>query len=245
MRSPFIFGLSLAAGLLSAPVPSTAAAQAPRWQIGVVGGVNSARFSDMAALNELAGMDASISQERRTDMLVGLAFTREMSRTVDFVPELLFTRKGGVMRADVTFPDGFFGSDGPQTFTSRGSIAISYLELPALVRIRLPQMAKGTPYLLVGPTLSLRVACRAKMESTSTSGGSESSSDDCDEEDDESGMRKNDIGALAGVGMMFNSVALSLRYERGLRSLSKDDDPDPITNRVFSLTATYMLGGRK
>jgi hypothetical protein len=245
MRSLFIFGLSLAAGLLSALPPSTAAAQAPRWQIGVVGGVNSARFGDLAPPPEFAGMDASISQERRTDMLLGLAFTRELSRTVDFAPELLFTRKGTVMRAQMTFPDGFFGSDGPQTFTSRGSIAISYVELPALVRIRLPLMAKGTPYLLVGPTLSMRVACRTTTQSTSTSSDSESSSDDCDGDDEESGMRKNDIGALAGVGMLFNSTALSLRYERGLRSLDKDDDSDPITNRVFSLTATYMLGRRK
>jgi hypothetical protein len=236
MRAPLMFGLTLAAGLLSALGPSTAAGQNRRWQIGLVGGLNSARWSALEPDEETAGSGISIQQDRRTDMLLGLAFTRPLSQTVDFAPELIYTRKGTALRIAATFPDGFFGSEGPQTFTSRGSVALSYLEVPALFRIRLPQVAKGMPYLLVGPT---------KMTSSTTlAGGDESSSEDCGE-DSEGGVRKNDVGALAGVGMQFNSVGLSLRYERGLRSLNMTDDSDPITNRVVSLTATYTLGKRK
>ena len=127
------------------------------------------------------------------------------------------------------------------TETSELSIDLAYIDIAAFGRFPI-----GTgPYLLVGPTLSLRVACSSTVDSET---------EECRDvvEDPEYDPYKiYDFGFSGGAGMSFDlggrNLVVEVLYGLGILNIVHEDrirdDDDWIRNRGFTIRMGLDVGG--
>jgi len=184
-------------------------------RLGVQAGLNSAN---------LGGSDAG-ETDVMTGWSLGAVSTLGAGR-ISLVPGVILSRKGA------TQPGQGFSS----------TLRLTYLQLPALVRIGLSEGAEpgaiGT-YVFLGPAIGLKIGC-----SVSATAGFNSASSSCDEaagdDPDVARFSSSEFSGIAGIGAQVGAVGLSLQYELGLGSAADNLD---LKTRTISAVVRYFWGG--
>lgn len=194
--------------------------QAPWWARLYVGGKLG------PGLATLVGADADREVAKSTEKLAflfGGFASIELNQWIAIHPEILFTFKGSETETNGSLNDTW---------------DIRYIQVPILARVTVPTRTRITPYLLAGPTAGYLASLKIE------------DADDGTISDRKEDARAIDLGLLVGVGANVvltpqHSLIIETRYDRGLRSIDKQDTLD-IQNRVFSLMVGYQysLSGR-
>lgn len=221
----------LAAQPLAAPAPTAA----PR--VGLLAGLNSATLTGEAFSDDGGAID------RRNGFVGGVSLTLPLRGAgLAFRPELLYAQKGA--SASVALVE-----DG-SAFDLRGTVALSYLELPLLVQYTVPTAGGLRPHLYAGPALALRTACRVRLRA-SFDGMSASESAACDDGGGAGGaldaepadVRRFDAGGVVGGALAFavggRVLAVGARYTHGFVRLS--DIADAPRNRAVAVYGSVEL----
>ena len=140
------------------------------------------------------------------------------------------------------------GLDPGYDFKVEASYDLAYVDIGAFGRIPIG----AGPYLLVGPTLSLRIACSATVTET-LQGDSESETHQCrDAEDDaeDDPFKTNDFGISAGGGMSLDvggrNLVVEALYSVGIQNILSDEeasDDEWFRNRGFTIRMGLDFGG--
>ncbi len=196
--------LGLAAALLAAPL---AAQQGT--SLGIELGYTRADFIHGTGVQSREGATA------------GAFFRVPLASWISLQPGLLIASKGG---ASATTIDSLPG-------TSQFDFDLVYLDLPLLLRLRIPALA-GTRLILSGGVApGLRIGCNLEL----SNGGFVLARESCVQAR-VTGLQDWDVAAVGGVGLGVpierSELALELRYSAGLRPLS---DLSGIRNRSVTL----------
>jgi len=137
-------------------------------------------------------------------------------------PELLYVQKGAT--------DDDEGVD--------VTLKLNYIEVPLLLKIKIPTEGNVSPYFLVGPAIGFKAGCKISGESDGASVDL-----DCDEDNIE--FKSIDLGGVVGAGVGFpvgsGQAVLGARYNLGLIRVDDYDDDEPVKNRAFSFLAGYSF----
>jgi hypothetical protein len=141
-------------------------------------------------------------QKSRAGFCGGLFLTHSFSSIFAIQPEVLFVMKGS------RHSEGF----GPNSLYE--VMSIEYMEIPLLVRVRLPVSKSFDAHLLAGPALDFNIRARVN----SVIGGRT-------EEESLDNINGVDYGVVAGAGLdipvKVGKISLDIRYTFGLSSISK------------------------
>jgi hypothetical protein len=182
-------------------LPHTAAAGV---KFGVKGGANIANVN--------GNFSERISDWKNTVGFCGGIFIEfNLGRLLTLQPEVLYTMKG----AEATIDDG--------TITGTGKLAFDYLEIPILLKVRIPT-GSIHPFVFAGPAFGFILKSTFK---DITGGASDIESDN-----------KVDTSAVLGGGLQLGrSIHIDVRYTMGLQKLKIPDlDTIDLKNGVLSAT---------
>jgi hypothetical protein len=196
--------------------------------IGVKGGVN---FSNISGSFFVEDEDIEIGDLKyKTGLILGASYNIPLLPTVSFQPEILYASKGGKFEESISFEG--------ESLNFEGSIDLTYIEVPLLVKLHLPTPGM-IPNFYLGPAIGFRSAAKAKFEYSGSFMGipfSESFEEDIKEE-----VKSTDFGLVLGAGIEFPLTAFNLtadlRYTMGLSSIAEDEDLD-LKNKAI----TFMIG---
>jgi hypothetical protein len=209
----FVTAATLACGVLAVtPAAHAQARESGRMrtpvgvaQIGLEGGWTISNFVG----NELD------NDSNRNGGYGGLSFIVQPNTSpIGFQTGVLFVQRG----AKSSFTSG--GSGFPST---SGGLKLSYIEVPAMVRIGVPLSVIGAaPTIIGGASLGWRVACRAILES-----GNRTTSSNCDDAlvTENLDTKRFDLGATVGIELPIKVgqrglIVPTVRYVRGLTKIS-------------------------
>lgn len=127
----------------------------------------------------------------------------------------------------------FKGSETETNGSLNDTWDVRYIQIPFMARVTVPTRTRVTPYLLAGPTAGYLVSLKIE------------DADDGVISDRKDDARTIDLGLLVGGGANValtpqHSLVIEARYDRGLRSIDKQDTLD-IQNRVFSVMVGYQF----
>lgn len=202
------------------------------------------------AAGPAAGQETSVGLE------AGLAFA---DLSADGAGVALGTRTGG--RVGAVLSRGVYGPLGVRTgvawsrkgatvdpsgsgAAARREIELTYLEVPLLLTLRLPEgPAPVTPRLFAGPQVGLETGCSVSREAGAAGGTVECAAADLPFPLD---ARGTDLGLVVGGGLDFGldgpvTMTLDARYERGLVDVNGLDDGPAIENRAFTVSVGLLL----
>lgn len=198
------FAIAAAVALL---FTHTASAQGR--SLGVKAGVNLA-----TQRNEGAGQAPGL--QSRTGVVAGVFATLPLFSRLELQPEALFTSKGA--RVDLA--------------GVKSSLAVDYLEVPALVRYSRNRAGAIGFYFAGGPSVGFLLRARTR---TAFAGATE-------EIDITDQVNRFDFGVAMGGGVEFGSIVVDGRYTLGLQDIDKDkSDTIKTTNRAVSLTVGFKF----
>ncbi len=203
-----LFAVFLATSV-AAPV---ARAQAATPQFGFTAGLNAATIS--------GGTSASTdSRSNRYDFVGGFTMNYAFNEMFGLQPELLYSRQGMKITSS----------------GAEGTIKISYITVPVLVRFALTDGKDAArPALFIGPYLAMKAGCSASFQA-----GTISQSGDCASTTVDVPVKSIDFGAAIGGEVMLGSLGVFARYGAGLTSIDDTKpNPDDVKNRVIT------IGGR-
>jgi len=165
-------------------------------QAGLKGGVNFSTLSQKGA-----GL-VSLSWGSVTGFTVGAFYTANVNEYLAFQPELYYSKKGGQLEGSIL---SVLGSK---------SIAIHYLELPLLLKLRFPTRSSMSPSVFVGPYGSLKLSDKGQIKVLGLK-----------LEEELIGIKSSDFGLVFGGGIDFkvgNALAiLDIRYDLGLVNIAE------------------------
>lgn len=183
-----------------------------------------------------AGVNASAFTGGITDLFqpdyrffpnLGIALQVDLARGLAFRTEVAYSVKGGGAESEITDPGGNVIG------TTKDTWQFDYIEVPLLLRARMPLAAGPTPYLEVGPSVAF--ALRGEFRSEG------SGFPEVDLRDE---MNDVDVGFGGGFGLELPAgparAALEFRYTRGFSSLLKDSGGFSVINQAWTLAASWM-----
>jgi outer membrane protein with beta-barrel domain len=195
--------LALGAVLL---LSTAAAAQ----EVGVTGGGSAATLVFDPAQDRVQGPD------HRAGFLGGAFVRTPLHSRVDLQIEFLLSQKGV-----------------KELFRLGDELALTDIEVPALIRFKLHQADAPGAHLFAGPTFAFTTTATYHDE-----GASEDVKNDLD--------GTTDVGLTVGGGAQFGRASLDARYTWGLGTLLTDGDTGAsLKNRTFSVTAAFALWRRR
>jgi len=202
-------------------------------QAQTVFGVKGGLVSSTLKLSGEGTAEASPFMKRRSGVSGG-AFLALGSGLIGLQVEGLYVQKGVKVAGD------FEGT------TFSGTLKVSYIEVPALLRLSFPA-GSIRPYVYAGAGAAFEMKCEGEV----TSDG-QTQTGTCEEaEQQQAGTdrRKLDITALGGGGIQFRLSSLSIlfeaRYARGIRNLNKSGDGGAKNEALSFLTGVAIpIGGR-
>jgi hypothetical protein len=127
-----------------------------------------------------------------------------------------------------------------------GTVALSYLEFPMLIRVAIPSQAVVGAHVLVGAVLSYEVSCEVRAE---TLGGQRAAAP-CDSPLLGGGLptKPTDFGFMLGGGITLLprnrlSYFVQVAYELGIQSIDDSDPQFDVKNRaiLFAAGVTFSL----
>ncbi|WP_051718445.1 porin family protein [Hymenobacter sp. IS2118] len=157
-------------------------------------------------------------------------------------PEILYSQKGF--------------DNKPTEFTTvlgakqkrEGSVNYNYLDVPVLLKIN-----AGGFIVEAGPQYSYLLGSNNETKTTTTPAlGGAPSTTQANDKNDVSGLNRNELGYLAGVGYQANNgLSLSLRYTGALSDFVKSDDNTYFNgdlknarHSAFQLSLGYLIGSK-
>jgi hypothetical protein len=185
------------------------------------------RFGLMAGINSstIGGPDVE-DASRRVGAMGGILVVAPVRPGVAIEPEVIFTMKG----ADFSDIEG------------SGSVKMSYVEVPVLLRVSIPTSTAARPFFYAGPSVSFRASCN--FEATGEDFGADLSCDQLESQGVE--FKSVDYGLIVGAGASFDLsgklVTLSVRYDHSFAKIIEDVDAK---HRVLSLVATLEFPWRR
>jgi hypothetical protein len=206
-----------AAGLLSLVVAIPASARIPG-RYGVRGGVNLSAFS--GELGDLIGprprVAPNVSFVYEYDFVPGLAFHAEAG----------WSGKGGQVSSEGT------DQAGNPTGRITNQWRFEYLEVPLLVRTRMPAAGNVTPFLELGPSFGIKLSGRFETHPRVIE--SVELGDD---------MKPLDVGFGAGGGIEFRAgpgrLGVEARYTRGFSDLFDVAGNAESINQAWTIALAY------
>jgi hypothetical protein len=165
-------------------------------QAGLKGGVNFSTLSQKGA-----GL-VSLTWGSLTGFTVGGFYEFDVNEILAIQPELLYSRKGGQLEAGIL---GVLGSK---------SLAIHYLEVPVLLKLKFPTQSGIVPNVFAGPYGSLKLSVKGEIKVLGV-----------ELEEDVIGIKDSDFGFVFGGGLDFKvsnaTVILDVRYDLGLVNIAE------------------------
>jgi hypothetical protein len=214
-----VAGLGLFAGVKTVPAQTV---------FGVKGGL----VSSTLKLSGEGSAEAEPFMKRRSGVSGG-AFLALGNGLIGLQVEGLYVQKG------VKVAGEFEGS------TFAGTLKVSYVEVPALLRISFPA-GNIRPYVYAGAGAAFEMKCEGEV---TTDGQTQTGT--CEEAEGQAGSerRKLDVTALGGGGLQLRLSSLSIlfeaRYARGIRNLNKSGEGGAKNEALSFLTGVAIpIGGR-
>ena len=197
----------------------------PSLAIELTGGLKiGANFANLYG-EDLKEMEEELGEdfESRLGICIGGFITFNISEMFAIQPEVLYSMKGS--KAEGTL----FGE------TFKVKFNISYLEIPVLVKLRIPTQGNVKPSLFAGPSLAIKLSGKSKVEYAGES-----------EEEDIEELKNTDFGLIIGAGVDLGfgflgqgKITVDLRYNFGLTKISEENDE--VKNKVISLMIGYSF----
>jgi hypothetical protein len=178
--------------------------------------ISSAKFMDLHLLDW--------KRASRTGFAIGGAMVVPFGEAFWLQPEVILAQKG------LTFQHADDMPFGP-VIAHELDLVLTYLEIPLLARLNMRTESALEPYIIGGPTVSLKVGGDWRWKST-YEGDSESGSGPADEVD------SADLGLLLGLGVERNKWLIEMRYNIGLVDASSEVLMS-LQNRAFTLLLGY------
>jgi hypothetical protein len=188
--------------------------------VGFKGGVSFARYR----VDSLSGDVINHDSDFKTGIVAGAFFTFHVSDYFAIQPEILFSQKGnkGSMSAiEITY--------GPSRYMEwRWEDKLNYLELPALLKVRLPGRGEVHPDLFVGPFLACKLSAKQEWESTLRDSAGVLLRHDSGEGDVGGFFKDVNFGLTFGGDLVINTklatIVFDIRYELGLTDIEEPMD---------------------
>ena len=142
-----------------------------------------------------------------------------INNRLGFQPEVLFAMKGVQLSE----------KDAGGTV----NIRINYLDVPLLVRYRIPINSRYDGFLVVGPNFGIKISSSAKLDAP---GGTV-------DEDIDPALKSLDLGLAFGGGITFRRYLVEGRFTAGLTDVASTLKPhaDSLRNRTFSVLVGMKL----
>ncbi len=200
----------------SAMIPSITTAQRPGdMTIGVMAGLNWAKVEQ-----DPEGGDVTFGY--KTGLLAGGFFGYQVNEVFSVEPQLLYSQKGTKVKGT--------GSNA----SLEGSVKLSYIEVPLLLKFWFPTYSQVTPFVFAGPVVGFTVGCTLEGEILSVTGD-----EDCDKTSVVK-VKSTDFGGTVGGGVEFKAgmqvVRIDGRYTHGFTDINDSGDNREIKNRAFAVT---------
>jgi hypothetical protein len=181
----------------------------------LVGGVTSSVLSlPLATVFPIPELEVGVS--RRTGFTAGVVAGIPAGRTVTFDTGAMLSQRGMAMTA--THP--LFGS-------ARGSLRMTYLDVPAHIRARIADLGRCGISLFGGPTLGIRLDARTRVEAVGQTQEMEFTNE----------LPALDLGLAVGGRLDVGRALVIVSYLHGLTDTTKGDAPEAVKHRVWSVLA--------
>jgi hypothetical protein len=186
------------------------------------------------SLGILAGVTSVASAQTRFGVKAGLNLANVSAKDIEGNKNLLGAAAG--VMADVSFsdllsfhPELLFSQKGVK-FDESGVTAqsrINYIDLPLLLRVK----ADGL-FFEAGPQAGFVISQKTEVNGTTLSTSTD-------------GLRKVDIGYIAGVGYQLPmGVEFGVRYNGGISDTNDPSGTNKVRNSVFQFQLGYLFGGK-
>lgn len=181
---------------------------------------------------------------------LGLVMEMGVNKNLNFVTGLQYISKGGAQDLSELEENGI-------TAEGKSILRLSYIEVPLNL-----QYEKNHFHIFGGAYLGLGIGGKSindytlkvdgfdefVVDENQTIKSTYGEIDPNDLEDDDGAINGIDAGLNLGIGYELGPVLISLGYSMGLIDLEpkftdRERDEDKITNRVITLSGTYMFGG--
>jgi hypothetical protein len=187
---------------------------------GVTAGVNSSNVK----ISALESGDPS--PKALIGFAVGVTMVRPLNAALDFAPELLISQKGTKFAASEEDVDVEL------------KLKMVWLDVPVLFRYGFGAREANTTrfFVTAGPTVSLRLSCKAEA-SLDSEELDFSLSQDCD--DDSFPVKSTDFGLLGGIGLTKGRFFGSVRYTLGVTNIADAESMgnESVKTRLLSFMA--------
>lgn len=198
-------------------VVSPASAQSSSPDFGITAGLN---------LSTLSGAEQnSASRSYRPGFMGGGSVIFPLNEMTGLQAELLYSQQG------VNLSDNGF----------EGSIKLSYISIPVLVRFALGDPKASTrPAVYIGPYVAFKTGCSVEGKTANFSASS-----DCSSSGTDIPVKSSDFGATFGGAVDFGALGVFARYSLGLISIDNSGtNSEDIKNRFFTLGGRWSFRAR-
>lgn len=188
----------------------------------------------LLSLGLLVGMASAANAQTTFGVKAGLNLSNFTGNDLEGNKNLLGAAAG--VMADVGFsdllsfhPELLFSQKGVRAEDGgiKAQIRTNYIDLPLLLRVK----ADGL-FFEAGPQAGFLISQKTEFNGTTLSTSTD-------------GLRKVDIGYIAGVGYHLPvGLELGVRYNGGISDLSDPSDSDKTRNSVFQFQLGYLFGGK-
>lgn len=165
-------------------------------QVGLKGGIN------ISTLSQKGADLISVSWKSVTGFTVGGFYAFNVNEYFAIQPELYYTKKGGKLEESIL------------SVLASKSLVIHYLELPILLKLKLPSQGSIGPNLFVGPYVSLKLSDKGEIKALGIK-----------LEEELIKVKSSDFGLVFGGGIDFKVsnaiVFLDIRYDLGLVNVAE------------------------
>lgn len=235
MLRPVVRSTALLAALACVTVGACTAQAQTRVRVGVLAGANMSTLTDLAGdYADQSGLEAKY----RAGFQGGVFAQIPVSGRFSLQPEVHYAQKGAKFEGTFT---GDMQSD------LGVSLKLAYVDVPILARIDLGNAARLHPFLVLGPSVSIRTGCTVGLSlgganlDTKCSDGGDGTGESFDP------VKKSDISGIAGLGLatswMGRTVSVQARVTQSLRSIANDDTAggSPVSPKNRGVTVVFGL----
>ncbi len=214
----------------------------PGIELGIKGGLGMASLSDenvgFVSLIRSADFPVDYRDTYEAKSLSGFQIggfaTFNLSSSFALQPEFIYCKKGGKVQGDGILSD--MGTT--STYAVDEQIELTYLEIPILVKFKIPTQGKLQPTIFAGPALALNLSAKSDFELTIIrDDGGPIDSETLGGKADISNNKSTDIGLVFGGDLKLKAgsanFVLDVRYTLGTSKLFEDVHPDEIPEFDF------------
>jgi hypothetical protein len=194
---------------------------------GIKAGVNFADLSN--SQNPILEM-FGIRFGTKIGIIAGAFYRIDLTDSFAIQPELYYSQKGTKASGE----GSLYGAPYSYDFSFR----LDYIEIPILMKYRIPTRGKFTPSIFAGPYVAFKASAKAVL--TVESGGVKQT-----QEVDIEKVKTMDFGLAVGANLDFDighsSIIFDIRYSVGLLKISEYENDPEMKNSAFTLMLGYAF----